>query len=150
MPRRCSCCLHGERTAIDEALVRRDSFRGIARRYRVSPDAVERHARGHLSAAIVKAQEAKEVANGDALLAQIQDLQKRTLAILTAAEKDDARTALVAVHQARENVALLSKLVSELQPNGGKSPPKRVSAEPMSLEKWSARAIADADTSRAS
>ncbi len=49
MPRVCTVCTHPERAAIDEALAaRRDSFRGIALTYRVSPDAVERHHRRHL------------------------------------------------------------------------------------------------------
>jgi len=116
MPRRCSCCTSPKRAAIDEAIVGRVSFRGIARQHRVSADAVERHAKTHLPAAIVKARAVEEVANGDALLRQIQDLQRRTLAILDGAEKDDARTALVAIHQARENLALLSKLLAELRP----------------------------------
>jgi hypothetical protein len=114
--RTCSVCSGPDRQEIDQAIVSGRSKRGIARRFAVSPDAVERHARAHLPAALAKAKEAGDALNGDALLRQIQDLQKRTLAILTTAEKDKRRhgLALGAIRQARENVALLSKLVAEL------------------------------------
>jgi hypothetical protein len=64
----------------------------------------------------VKARQVEDVANGDALLWQIRDLQRRTLAILTDAEAEDGdkRVALVAIHQARENLVLLAKLTAEL------------------------------------
>ena len=116
--RACSVCSRPDRPELDAAIVAGEAKRGIARRFAVSPDAVERHAKAHLPAALVKAREAEDVANGDALLRQIQDLQKRTLNILAAAEKDDgdARVALVAIHQARENVAFLSKLLAEMRP----------------------------------
>lgn len=51
MPRVCTVCTHPDRAAIDLALTAgRDSFRGIARQYRVSPDAVERHRTKHVPA----------------------------------------------------------------------------------------------------
>lgn len=118
--RACSVCSRPDRPEIDAAIVTAESKRGIARRFAVTPDAIERHAKAHLTAAIVKAQEVEDVANGDALLRQITDLQKRTLAILAGAEKDgDGRSALMAIHQARENVSFLSKLLAELNPAEG-------------------------------
>lgn len=122
--RACSVCSRPDRAEIDGAIVAAESKRGIARRFAVSPDAVERHARAHLPAAIVKAQEAEDVANGDSLLRQIQDLQRRTLALLSAAENDgEGMAALRAIHEARENVAFLSKLLAELRPPAPKPNP---------------------------
>lgn len=114
MPRTCLLCRHPERPAIEAAVVSGEPYRRIASRAGVSEAAVRRH-RPHVAAAIVKAKDAEEKVSGDALLRQIQDIQRRTLRILTKAEKaDDARHALVAIHQARENVALLSRLLGEL------------------------------------
>ena len=120
MPRVCTVCQRPDRPEIDRAIVAGEAKRGIARRAAVSADAMERHARLHLPAAIVKAQAAEDVANWDALLGQITDLQKRTLAILTAAENDgEGRAALAAIREARENVVFLSKLLADLNPADG-------------------------------
>jgi len=101
---------------IDAALVGRDSFRGIARRFAVSADAVERHAKAHLPAALAHAQDAAEMVRGDDLLAQVRELQARALAILDRAERgEDLRSALGAIREARGNLELLGKLAGQLQ-----------------------------------
>jgi hypothetical protein len=65
---------------------------------------------------LAKAREAKEVAQADNLLDQLKDLQRRTLAILQAAEQDnDHGMALKAIKEARGNLELLAKLLGELQ-----------------------------------
>src|SRR5262245_5613671 len=111
MPRTCTVCAHPDRPAIDADLVAGGSFRGIARHNGLSPDAVERHKRDHLPAALTRAHEADEAADADALLAQVRQLQRRALVILTAAERaGDLRTALAAIGQARGNLELLAKL----------------------------------------
>jgi len=117
MPRTCTVCAHADRAAIDAALVQGgDSFRTIAHRFNVSPDALKRHKTAHLSRALVKAQEAQEVARGDALLAQVRELQARATSILDAAERSgDLKTALAAIAQARGCLELLAKLLGELQ-----------------------------------
>lgn len=113
MPRVCSICKHPDLRAIDEALVTgRGSFRGIARQYRVSPDAVERHRRQHLAAHLVQAQQAQEVTSASSLLEQMMDLQRRTLEILAAPENQ--RVAVAAIAQARGNVQLLAELTGRL------------------------------------
>jgi hypothetical protein len=53
----CSLCSRADRPEIDAAIVAAESKRGIARRFALSPDAVERHAKAHLPAAIVKRQD---------------------------------------------------------------------------------------------
>lgn len=57
MARACTICTHPERVAIDHALVAGEPYRGIARRFAVSDDAVERHAAHHLPALLTKAQQ---------------------------------------------------------------------------------------------
>jgi len=115
MPRSCTVCEHPDREAIDEALVGGASNRSLASLYDVSEAAVRRHKANHLPAKLVMAQAAEEVAQADHLLAQIQDLQRRTLAILEAAESTNQhRTALSAIREARGNLELLAKLLGEL------------------------------------
>jgi hypothetical protein len=88
MPRTCTVCAHPQRAEVEAAVLEgRDSFRGIARRFAVSPDAIERHAKAHLPAALVKGAEAQEVARGDGLLAAVERLQGRAGLLLTAAER---------------------------------------------------------------
>ena len=49
MPRRCTVCDHGERAAIDAALIgKTDTYRHIAATYSVSTGALQRHESGHM------------------------------------------------------------------------------------------------------
>jgi hypothetical protein len=115
MPRSCTVCEHHQRGAIDEALVGGASNRSVASLYDVSEAAARRHKANHLPAKLVMAQAAEEVAQADDLLAQVRDLQARTLAILEAAEgSSQHRTALGAIREARSNLELLAKLLGEL------------------------------------
>lgn len=119
MARTCTICSHPQRVAIDQALVAGGAMRPLAALYRVSPDAIERHAAAHLPQALSKAQDAAEVAHAEDLLGQLKDLQGRTLGILTQAEEaKDLRTALQAVGQARGNLELLAKVTGELAQEG--------------------------------
>lgn len=115
MPRKCSICSHPDRGEIDRAIVSGGSYRDIARRFGVSRSAIERHAKAHVPATLVKAREAEEVTRADALLVQIQELRDRALNILDKAERGkDLRTALQAIREARGCVELLAKLAGEL------------------------------------
>jgi hypothetical protein len=115
VPRTCTVCNHPQRSAIDSALLNGDPYRGVAQRYAASPDAVYRH-RDHLPLALVKAQEAAEVARGGDLLAQLRDLQGHALRVLDQAEQSgDLRAAVAAIREARGCVELLAKLVGQLQ-----------------------------------
>ena len=116
MSRRCTVCAHREREAIDAALAAGEPYRGIARRYTVSPDAVERHNKVHVPAAMALASEAAAVAHGDDLLAQLRDLQARVVGLLDRAERaGDLRAAVAAVGQARGCLELLARLLGELR-----------------------------------
>jgi hypothetical protein len=113
MGRTCTICVHEDRAAIDEALATRSgSLRTVADQFRVSKTALIRHKAEHLPAKLVKAQEAKEVASASDLLAQMEDLQRRTLEILQAPESQ--RVAVAAIGQARANVELLAELTGKL------------------------------------
>jgi hypothetical protein len=115
MPRTCTVCTHDLRHEINVALVHREPYRTIARQYRVSKDALQRHAHEHLPKLLVEAKQAVEVADADELLAEVRDLQARTLAILEASEEaSEHRTALAAIREARANLELLAKLLGEL------------------------------------
>lgn len=116
MPRVCTICTHPQRGAIDAALLAGGSFRNIAQQFAISPTALFRHRGEHIPAALAQAQEATEVAQADDLLAQLRDLQRRTLGILSAAEgAADGPTALRAIGEARKNLELLARLLGELQ-----------------------------------
>jgi hypothetical protein len=115
MPRSCTICAHDERHQINVALVHREPYRHIAKRFAVSTAALQRHVRDHLPKLLVEAKGAVEAADADDLLAEVRDLQARTLAILEATEEThEHRTALAAIREARGNLELLARLLGEL------------------------------------
>ena len=113
MPRRCSVCAHPEVEQINAAILAGDSYRQIAQRYgnAISHYAVRRHAKNHLPATLVKAQQAEEVVAADNLLGQVQDLSRQAQQIKDKAEKaGDLRTALQGIRELVRIVELLAKL----------------------------------------
>jgi hypothetical protein len=114
MPRVCTCCTHSERAAIDAALLENQTYRRITERFGVSEQAARRH-REHITPALAKAQEAREVADADTLLDQVKNLQFEAGTILERAKSsNDLKTALSAISQARACIELLAKLTGEL------------------------------------
>ncbi len=68
---------------------------------------------------LVQAHEAAAVSDADTLLAQLQCLNRETLAVLDQAKQSgDLRLALGAISQARANVELLAKLAGQLAQEG--------------------------------
>jgi len=129
MPRTCTVCSHPDRPAIDTALIAGEPYRDIARRFRVSKDAVARHKDEHLPAALLTAQEAVEATQADSLLGQLRDLLARAddqyaLArgiVGKAVAVDDLRAATAAlqagngaIREARGCLELLAELEGEL------------------------------------
>jgi hypothetical protein len=113
----CTICTHERRFEIEELLAtRRRTYRGIARTYAVSEDAVSRHVKsGHVGQLLSLAADAERAAAADSLLDRIEALQGRTLAILEAAEQtDEHRTALSAIREARANLELMGEVTKEL------------------------------------
>ena len=121
MGRVCTICSHEQRFAIEELLATRQStYRGIARKYGVSEDAVSRHVKaGHVSQLLALAADAERAARADSLLDRIEALHSRTLAILEAVEgTDEHGTALAAIREARRNLELVGEVTRELDRAG--------------------------------
>ena len=121
MGRVCTICSHEQRFAIEELLATRQStYRGIARKYGVSEDAVSRHVKaGHVSQLLALAADAERAAQADNLLDRIEALHSRTLAILEAVEgTDEHGTALAAIREARRNLELIAEVTRELDRAG--------------------------------
>jgi transposase-like protein len=117
----CTICSHEQRFAIEELLATRQStYRGIARKYGVSEDAVSRHVKaGHVSQLLALAADAERAARADSLLDRIEALHSRTLAILEAVEgTDEHGTALAAIREARRNLELIGEVTRELDRAG--------------------------------
>ena len=115
MPRTCSICIHPERAAIDKALVSGSAKRDVSALFRVSEDAVTRHAAAHLPKALAQAHEAREAERADDLLSEARRLKEITMGLLgRAVQANDLRTALVAVREARGSLELIGKLLGEL------------------------------------
>jgi transposase-like protein len=117
----CTICSHEQRFAIEELLATRQStYRGIARKYGVSEDAVSRHVKaGHVSQLLALAADAERAARADSLLDRIEALHSRTLAILEALEgTDEHGTALAAIREARRNLELIGEVTRELDRAG--------------------------------
>ncbi len=116
MPRKCTICGHKKRPAIDKALVERRPFRDIAGQYNVSKSALVRHFDDHLPSSLVKAQQAKEAADADALLAQIVGLRDEGLGVLEKAkDAEDLHTVLNAIKVTQGTIELLAKLAGQLR-----------------------------------
>lgn len=120
MPPRCTICTHPERRAIDRDLTEGAPFPDIAARHCVSAHALGRHHRaGHVLATVAKAQAAAEVADGDSLLAKVEELAENARRIGRAAEDEgDKRTALMAIKELVRIVELLGKLSGLVSANG--------------------------------
>ena len=117
MTRRCTVCDHPDRSSIDSALVAGASYRVISGRFPGSSiSALQRHAQNHVPATLAQARQAQEVARGDDLLAQVEELKDRAMGVLAKAEAaEDLRAAVSAIKEARGCVELLAKMMGELR-----------------------------------
>src|SRR5207253_3022318 len=99
MPRKCSVCVHSQRSGIEQALLSGDSYRVVAQRWSVSRDAVVRHRR-HLATPLGRVQEARDALQASSLLDQLHGLTSEAERLKRKAEDDaDYRTALAAVRE---------------------------------------------------
>lgn len=116
MARTCRVCALPKRHEIDVALVEGVSLSNLSAAYKVTEDALARHRDKHLPAALVKAQEAREIARGDVLLSEVKGLHSTTMRILTRAEEaGDLKTVLSAVREARSNLLLLARMADQIE-----------------------------------
>jgi hypothetical protein len=115
VPQPCTICTHPERAAIDQALVGDAVNRRLAQQYDLTEQAIRRHKAEHLPDALVQAGAAQEVARADVLISQVEGLRNKAVAILLKAEKaGELRTALMAIREAREILALLLEVEGRL------------------------------------
>ncbi|MGH7961926.1 MAG: hypothetical protein ACRERD_08890 [Candidatus Binatia bacterium] len=116
MPVACSICVHGERQAIDTALVQSDSFRHVAAQYGVSTGALVRYKKNHLARAVRKAQDVAEYRSGKNLLDRVESLTDRALRISDKAEDaGEWGDAISGGREARNCLELVGKLTGELK-----------------------------------
>lgn len=114
MPPRCNVCDHPQKAEIEKAILKgNESMCGIARRYAVSNDSVERHFKRHMTKDVVAALEDGRKRNGKSLIDQLHDIQERSLAVLDTAGDDHAML-LKAVAECRKNIETMAKLTGEL------------------------------------
>jgi hypothetical protein len=117
----CTICSHTQRYEIEELLATRQStYRGIARTYDVSEDAVSRHVSSrHVSQLISLAADAERAAGADTLLDRIEALQRRIEEFLTRIEHTDNYSAtLGAFREMRSNLELIGEVTRELDRAG--------------------------------
>lgn len=111
MPRTCSICGHTEAWQIDLDLVRRTSYRNIAKRFSVSTAALSRHTQEHLPAKLLASQDVEDVADADLLKRELE-AEKGDIARLKAKaeEAEDYKTALQACDKALKALELQAKI----------------------------------------
>ena len=113
MPRVCTICKHPRRPEVDAAILAGVAFRTISKQFDLSVSAVFRHRR-HVGEALAKAENASEVARGDALVAQLNQLAQDARRIKTQAELiGDLRTALAGVRELTRLVEVAADLSRE-------------------------------------
>lgn len=131
--RQCSVCTHPQTAGITKEIADGVSFRDIASHFDVTFHAVARHSQNclHLRRKEQKAATIRERTDRDslsridprdpqALISTTARLVDEALDLLEHAKKaDDRRTALVALREARDGLALLMKVAGLLQPDGG-------------------------------
>ena len=114
MPRKCSICVNGSRTEIEQSVLAGDSYRAVAQRFQVSRDAVVRHRR-HLKAATPNSIQVEQIFESGSLIEQLRRLTSEAQRLKEKAEMaGDFRTALAAVRELCRIVELVAKLRGEI------------------------------------
>ena len=107
MPRRCTVCLHVNRTEVDKELACDQPFRSIADRFGLSQSALKRHKKNHLPGRLARAYEAK---NADAL-DEVTRFQREQ-------EAKDTREAFDIIQQLRAVNAATLEVVKKARAGG--------------------------------
>ena len=116
MSRKCLVCTHPEYQKIDEALIRGESLRDIARHYELDKSAILRHKQNHLPVHLIKANEKDERQRACSLVEEIHRLKKKAERIAEQAEqKGDFRTALSGIRELTRIVEILARMQGEIQ-----------------------------------
>lgn len=118
MARPCTICSNPKSSEINEALVRGESHRAVAKRFNASAPSMFRH-QDHLSTVLAKAADVRasmgELMAGDNLVRKVRDLETAASRIATAAEAaGDLRTALTGLREIARIVELMARLTGRL------------------------------------
>ncbi len=133
MPRSCSICVHPQTAEISKAFAGRDSLRPLAARFNVTAAAAQRHLANCLRIVrrvekLRRDEEQVKPPNSSrfdsldpsTLVAATARLVDEALDLLEHAKRaDDRRTALVALREARDGLALLMKTAGMLAGDAG-------------------------------
>jgi len=119
MGRQCTVCSHKDVEEINSLLLCSDSLRSIARRFRLSKDALARHKESHIAELLSKSSELKaevESVQGNQTLAEVRELKVKALDILAEAqEAGDLKTALMGIREARGCLELCLKAEGQIK-----------------------------------
>lgn len=84
---RCKCGQYPGHLELDKAYLNNEiSLQQYADKVGCAKPSVERHVKGHLPGALLKAKDIKDVANGDSLLDELKKARDRTFSLLDKAE----------------------------------------------------------------
>ena len=116
MARSCTVCSHAQRNDLDLAIVSGQSHRAVAAAFRVSHDAVRRHASNHLQSRLVDAASRRRMLHDDDLLGRMLMLvQEAEEALNCAKAAGDQRTLLAALREVRESLKAAAALTPALE-----------------------------------
>ena len=119
--RACTICIHPARAQIDARLLSGHTHAALSKEYQLSDDAIGRHSRRHLSAALASTAEAAqsvETGAGD-LLGDMIGLRGRLMRQLSRAEKkQDVRAVVLCAREACRVSELIGRLSGQIAPDG--------------------------------
>lgn len=116
---RCKCGQYPGHLELDKAYLNNEiSLQQYADNVGCAKPSVERHVKGHLPDALLKAKDIKDVANGDSLLDELKKARERTFSLLDKAEAAaDTRvygSPVAYLKEIREQIKLLAELEGRL------------------------------------
>ncbi len=115
MARACTICTSQHRDSIDAGIVCGESSPALAARFNVSASAIQRHAKRHLSAALVGMQTAELADKRASLLERVEGLIERAETMfVTAAAEGKFNQSLDVLKELRLQLELLGKATGEL------------------------------------
>lgn len=119
MARPCTVCQHPEREDVDRAIVADTPHAQVADRFGLSRQAVTRHRENHLSPALQRVHEEREVARAKDLLGRLEGMVDRLERFTQEAEASGKGSQFLGgMRELRATVELLGKATGELDSGG--------------------------------
>ena len=143
MPMSCKICNHSDRLSIDREIVQGKNRSAIARKYGLTHDNIDYHAKNHITRQLATAMQRKETAESFDLLDKIETILSRTERIFKRNyDKEKDGLALKALSESRSTIELLAKIAAymhearaaELQASQGDIDSKFAEAQAMAVE----------------